>query len=99
MAKKKPKQWVLKGKKMKCPKCKGTKNLSRNEYVALNTFITVNKDGTWDWSQSRESRVHWDTSDYREGQGEREWRCHDCDIDFDAPDLPVPYKIVEAPNG
>jgi len=85
MAEEKPKPWVLEGTKMMCPKCKGTDDLSRNEYVACNVNIVVDKDGHWGWEGS--SEVHWDTSDYRPDQGEHEWRCGNCDIFFDAPNV------------
>lgn len=94
----KAKKWVLKGTKMMCPKCKGTDDLSRNEYVATNVNIVVDKDGHWEWTG--DSKVHWDTSDYRKDQGEREWRCGTCDIDFDAPDvMSVSKAEKEAAHG
>jgi rubredoxin len=79
------KKWILKSKKMMCPKCKGTEDLSRNEYVATNVQISVDAGGHWRWTGH--SEVHWDTSDYRKDQGEREWRCNNCDIEFDAPNV------------
>jgi hypothetical protein len=71
---------------MKCPKCEGTERLSRNELVCCNVHIKVHSNGRWEWVG--DSDVHWETSDYRgDLQGEPEWRCKDCDISFDAPDV------------
>lgn len=79
-------KYELKGKRMKCPKCGRDDNLSRNESVLCNTRINVHPNGRWDWSGS--SDVHWETSDYRpDHQDEAEWRCHWCDIDFNAPHI------------
>lgn len=79
-------QYVLEGTRMKCPKCGGTENLSRNEVVLCSALIDVHENGRWSWNG--ETKVHWDTQEYRkEIQDEAEWRCRDCDIDFEAPDI------------
>lgn len=80
-------KYILDGTAMKCPKCGGTDNLSRNEHVACSTAIVVDEKGRWDWSQTRETKVHWDTSDYHERLGERQWWCGNCNIEFDAPNV------------
>jgi len=88
---KKPKKWVLKGNKMMCPKCEGTKCLSRNEYVARNVYIDVDENGQWDWSGDDDT--HWETSEHIPELGELEWRCRDCDIEFEAPNVKNRYEV------
>jgi hypothetical protein len=88
-----PVKWVLHGNRMYCPSCKGTDCLVRQESMLCSTHIQVNDDGSWDWTG--DSDVHWDTSDWSREDYEAEWRCTHCDIEFDAPDLRIPYQLVK----
>jgi hypothetical protein len=87
---------VLTGAEMKCPKCGGTENLSRNEYVACNVNIAVDREGRWYWTG--DSEVNWDTSDYQPERGEAEWHCGDCQVDFDAPNIKTAGETHDLPK-
>jgi len=83
----------LKGPKMECPMCGKVDQLSRNESVLCNTPIKILPNGNWEWDQDRETKVHWDTSDYQSDQGDGEWRCRHCDVNFDAPEVKSNYEV------
>jgi hypothetical protein len=80
----KPEYSIINGPVLMCPKCNSSEHLSRNETVCCQTHVVVGENGKWAWTGDTE--VIWETSNWDKSSGELEWRCHNCDIRFNAPE-------------
>jgi len=76
--------YILTGNKMRCPKCKSTDALHRNEQVLVSNNIRVNPDGTYDWSEEANDPC-WDTLE--RNPTEPEFYCRSCGVYFEAPEV------------